>query len=325
MKKTVFCSILAISFSFSSLTWSQDFVGGLLGDQGAGANNVQPANSPGGLRGVIREQIQNAIQPNALGGQNTSPNVQAQGGSQVNGQVGNSQIQGSTQLGGNTATPQQNIPNQLGAGSSVGSQLLGVLRGNLNDHATVGQDGTVRFRNDVNPQLRGMGILPNDQLIDANGQSIRDLTAANSYLQANQNLRVKRNGQIVTLQQPLSQSRSNTSQLGWSFGTRNNGVYISSLVSNGIAAQAGLRAGDQIVSINGNPVGRSDDISNYMLQAKNSTTTIVYFRNGQTGEAVFNPSSQDNNPRIAPQSIQSKLDQIERLVGEIRAELSLPR
>ena len=274
---------------------------------------------------MIREQIQNAIQPNPLGGQNTSPNVQAQGSSQFNGQVGGSPIQGGNQLGGNVAAPQQNSTNQIGAGTSVGSQLLGMLRANLNDHAVVGQDGTVRFRNDVNPQLRGMGILPNDQLIDANGQSIRDLNAANSYLQANQNLRVKRNGQIVTLQQSMPQSRSNTSQLGWSFGTRNNGVYISSLVSNGIAAQAGLRAGDQIVSINGNPVGRSEDISTYMLQPNNSTTTIVYLRNGQSGEAIFNPSSQDNNPRIAPQSIQSKLDQIERLLGEIRAELSLPR
>lgn len=311
MKKIVYCSILAISSSFSSLSWSQDFAGGLLGNQGGGANNgVQPANPAGGLRGAIREQIQNAIQPNPLGGQNTSPNVQAQGGAQ---------------LGGNIAAPQQNITNQIGAGTSIGSQLLGVLRTNLNDHAVVGQDGTVRFRNDVNPQLRGMGILPNDQLIDANGQSIRDLNAANSYLQANQNLRVKRNGQIVTLQQSAPQSRSNTSQLGWSLGTRNNGIYISSLVSNGIAAQAGLRAGDQIISINGNPVFRSEDISTYILQPGNSSTTVVYIRNGQSAEAIFNPSSQDNNPRIAPQSIQTKLDQIERLIGEIRAELSLQR
>ncbi len=326
MKKIVYCSILSISLSFSSLAWSQDFAGGLLGNQGSGANNgVQPANPAGGLRGAIREQIQNAIQPNTLGGQNISPNVQAQGGSQLNGQVGGSPIQGGTQLGGNIAPTQQNITNQLGAGASVGSQLLGVLRANLHDHAVVGQDGTVRFRNDVNPQLRGMGILPNDQLIDANGQTIRDLNAANSYLQANQNLRVKRNGQIVTIQQSMPQSRSNTSQLGLSFGTRNNGVYVSSLVTNGIAAQAGLRAGDQIVSINGNPVSRAEDISTYMLQSNNSTTTVVYLRNGQSAEAYFNPSNQDNNPRIAPQSIQSKLDQIERLLVEIRAELSLPR
>jgi len=326
MKKIFYCSIFAISSSFSSLTWSQDFSGGLLGNQGAVINNgVPPANQAGGLRGAIREQIQNAIQPNPLGGQNTSPNVQPQGGSQLNGQVLGSPIQGGTQLGGNISIPQQNISNQFGVGTSVGSQLLGVLRANLNDHASVGQDGTVRFRNDVNPQLRGMGILPNDQLIDANGQSIRDLNAANSYLQANQNLRVKRNGQIVTLQQSMPQSRSNTSQLGWSFGTRNNGVYIASLVSNSIAAQAGLRAGDQIISINGNPIGRSEDISTYMLQPNNSTTTVVYLRNGQSAEAIFNSQSQDYNPRIAPQSIQSKLDQIERLLGEIRAELSLPR
>ena len=120
-----------------------------------------------------------------------------------------------------------------------------------------------------NPQMRGMGILPNDQLVDSNGQPIRDLNAANSFLQANQNLRVRRNGQIVTVQQSKPQSSSNTSQLGWSFGTRNNSVFISSLVSNSLAAQAGLRAGDQIVNINGNAIGRPEDISTYLLQANN--------------------------------------------------------
>jgi len=326
MKKIVYCSILAISVSFSNMLLSQDFPGGLLGNQGTGSNNgVQPGNQAGGLRGAIREQIQNAIQPKPLEGQVIPPNVQSQGGSQLNGQVGGSSFQGGSRLDGNTLSQQQNITNQVGVGPSIGSQLLGVLRANLNDHAAVGQDGTVRFRNDVNPQLRGMGILPNDQLIDANGQSIRDLNSANAYLQANQNLRVMRNGQIVTLQQLMQPSRSSTSQLGWSFGQRNNGVYISSLVSNGIAAQAGMRAGDQIVSINGNPVSRVEDISTYVMQPNNSPTTIVYLRNGQHAEAIFNPASQDNNPRVVSQSIQSKLDQIDRLLSEIRAELSLPR
>ena len=177
----------------------------------------------------------------------------------------------------------------------------------------------------VGVQMRGMGILPNDQLVDSNGQPIRDLNAANSFLQANANLRVRRNGQIVTIQQAKPQSSSTTSQLGWSFGTRNNSVFISSLVSNSLAAQAGLRAGDQIVSINGNAIGRPEDISTYMLQANSSPMTISYLRNGQYGEAFLNSSSQIDNSRQAPQSLQSKLDLIERLIGEIRAELSLSR
>jgi len=139
--------------------------------------------------------------------------------------------------------------------------------------------------------------------------------------QVSQNLRLKQNGQIVTLQQP----KSSTNQPEWSFGQKYNGVYITFLGPNGIAAQAGLRAGDQIVSINGNTVGRAEDISNYMLQADNSLTTIVYLRNGQSGKASFNLSINDDDPGIAPQSIQSKLDKIDRLLGEIRAELSFPR
>ena len=293
MKKIVFCSIVAISTSFSSFSWGQEFAGGLLGGQGGGANNgAQPTTQGGGLRGAIREQIQNAIQPNLPGGQNTASNAQVQGSAQLNGQVGGSTIQNGTQPGANIPNTQQILNNQQGTGTSLGSQLLGVLRTNLIDHAAVGQDGTVRFRNNVNPQMRGMGILPNDQLIDSNGQGIRDLNTASSFLQANQNLRVRRNGQIVTIQQSTSQSNSNTSQFGWSFGTRDNGVFISSLVSNSIAAQAGLRAGDQIVSINGNPVGRPEDISTYMLQANNSTMTIVYHRNGQSAEAFLKSSIQ---------------------------------
>ena len=321
MKKVVFCLLLAIATSLSNYSCGQDLLGGLLGGQSGSANNgTQPPNQVGGLGGAIRDQIQNAIQPNLPGAQNPPANVQVQGAPQLNGQVGGSPFQGGTQLNANA---QQNLNIQQGAGTSIGSQLLSVLRTNLVDHAAVGQDGTVRFRNDVNPQLRGMGILPNDQLIDANGQTIRDLNAANSYLQANQNLRVMRNGQIVAIQQ--SMSNSNTSQFGWSFGSRNNGVFISSLVSNSIAAQAGLRAGDQIVSINGNSVTRPEDISTYLMQTNGTTTAIVYIRNGQSGEAFLKSSNQGDSSRISPPSIQSKLDQIERLLGEIRAELSLAR
>ncbi|MEQ1827312.1 MAG: PDZ domain-containing protein [Pirellula sp.] len=326
MKKIVFCSILAISTSFCRLTWCQEVASGLLGGQGGGANNgVQPPNQGGGLRGAIREQVQNAIQSNLPGGQNIPSNAQTQGNVQINGQLGGSPFQSGTQQGVNVINTQQIPNNQQGVGTSLGSQLLGVLKTNLMEHASIGQDGTVRFRNDVSPQMRGMGILPNDQLIDSSGQGIRDLNTASSFLQSNPNLRVRRNGQIVTIQQSMSQSNSNTSPLGWSIATRNNGVFISSLVSNSIAAQAGLRAGDQILSINGNPVGRSEDVSTYMLQANNSTMTIVYLRNGQPVEAILKLSNQEGSSRIAPQSIQSKLDQIERLIGEIRAELSSAR
>ena len=323
MKKIVFCAVIAISCSFSSLAWSQVVLENLLGGQSQGANNGGQATNPvGGLRGAIKEQIQNVIQPDLPGVPNTPSNVKAQGSSQINGQVGGSPNQIPNQSVVNTQTI---FNNQQGTGVSIGSQLLGVLRTNLIDHAAVGQDGTIRFRNDVNAQMRGMGILPNDQLVDSNGQPIRDLNAANSFLQANANLRVRRNGQIVTIQQAKPQSSSTTSQLGWSFGTRNNSVFISSLVSNSLAAQAGLRAGDQIVSINGNAIGRPEDISTYMLQANSSPMTISYLRNGQYGEAFLNSSSQIDNSRQAPQSLQSKLDLIERLIGEIRAELSLSR
>ena len=114
-------------------------------------------------------------------------------------------------------------------------------------------------------------------------------------------------------------------QIGWTLSSRNNSVYISSLVNNSIATQAGLRTGDQIVSVNGNAIGRPEDVNSYYSQANNSPVTILYLRNGQTAEVVLNSSSVYGNPRANSQSILSKLDQIERLILEIRAELANPR
>ncbi len=322
MKKIVCCSIITISTVLSSYAWGQELGGGLLNNQGGGAKNgTQPDNQGGLLRGVIRDQIQNAIQPNQPGGQNVPPNAQGQVNPQINGQLGGAPMQNFAQPGANQGNTPQVLSNQQGAGTSLGSQLLNVLRNNLGDHAVVGQDGTVRFRNDVNPQLRGMGILPNDQLVDSNGQDIRDLNTANSYLQANQSLRVRRNGQIVTIQQSTSNANLNSNQLGCTFGIRNNAVFISSLATNGLAARAGLRAGDQILKVNGKLVSRPEEISSYLMEQ--NSPTIAYVRNGQSGEVSLYPASQEPSPSRVPQSVQNKLDQIERLIGEIRAELSL--
>ena len=318
MKKLVFYSTLTILISFASPSQGQDLIGGLLGGQGDASNNgTQPPNQ-GGIRGVIRDQIQNAIQPNLPVVPNAPSNIQLQRAAQPNGQVGGLPLQSGRQP---SVDAQPILNNQQSAG--IGSQLLGVLRSSFVDQTVVGQDGTIRFRNDVNPQLRGMGIQPNDQLVDSNGMVIRDLNSASSFLQDNQSLRIRRNGQIVVIQPTNSNFKPN--QVGWTFGIRNNGVFISSLVSNSIAARAGLQAGDQIISINGNGVSRPDDISSYLMQANSSATTVGYVRNGQPGEAFWNSPNQDAISRPASQSIQAKLDQIERLVGEIRAEIASAR
>jgi membrane-associated protease RseP (regulator of RpoE activity) len=250
MKKIAICSIIAFTLLFSNFSFGQDLVRGLLGSQEGNTNKgTPPTNQSGGLiQGAIRDQIQNAIQPNPSNAQNTPLNSQRQGNAQSSGQ-GGAPIQSGVQFGSN----------------------------------------------------------------------------AHSLLQSNQNLRVIRNGQIITIQQSTPQSNPNANPFGMSLGTRNNSVFISSLVSNGIASKAGLRAGDQIVSINGNPVSRPEDISNYMVQANNLPMVMVYVRNGQTGEAAFGAPNQADSSRSSPQSIQSKLDQIERLIGEIRAELSSSR
>ena len=58
-----------------------------------------------------------------------------------------------------------------------------------------------------------------------------------------------------------------------------------------------------------------------MMEA--NSPTIAYVRNGQAGEVSLYAPSPEPSPSRVPQSAQNKLDQIERLIGEIRAELSL--
>ena len=112
---------------------------------------------------------------------------------------------------------------------------------------------------------------------------------------------------------------------GLSLSTRNNGIWVSSVLPNSPAALAGLRANDQLVSVNGNSFLRAEDLQAYLAQASNSPVSITYLRNGQMGEAALNGSSQPRRSTAGSSSIQSKLDQIERLLNEIRSELANTR
>ncbi len=117
----------------------------------------------------------------------------------------------------------------------------------------------------------------------------------------------------------------NVGAAGLSLFTRNNGIWVSSVLPNSPAALAGLRANDQIVSVNGNSFLRAEDLQAYLTQASNTPVSITYLRNGQMGEAALNGSSQPRRSTGGSPSIQSKLDQIERLLNEIRAELANTR
>ncbi len=112
---------------------------------------------------------------------------------------------------------------------------------------------------------------------------------------------------------------------GLSLSTRNNGIWVNSVLANSPAALAGLRANDQISSVNGNSFLRVEDLQAYLAQAINGPVSITYIRNGQMGEATLNGSSQPRKATGGSPSIQSKLDQIERLLNEIRLELANTR
>ncbi len=79
----------------------------------------------------------------------------------------------------------------------------------------------------------------------------------------------------------------NVGAVGLSLSTRNNGVWVSSVLPNSPAALAGLRANDQIVSVNGTSFLRAEDLQAYLTQANNTPVLISYLRNGPDERSRF--------------------------------------
>lgn len=70
----------------------------------------------------------------------------------------------------------------------------------------------------------------------------------------------------------------------WMYRVNATGVYISGIVDDSAAAEAGLMAGDRIVSIDGNAVTVASDVTNYLDgKAVGDTVNITISRDGRTG------------------------------------------
>ncbi|HUG20201.1 MAG TPA: PDZ domain-containing protein [Planctomycetaceae bacterium] len=70
-------------------------------------------------------------------------------------------------------------------------------------------------------------------------------------------------------------------ELGAEFDEAGEGLTISSIHENSIAAQAGLRSGDQIVSIDGREFTSQARINAYLHQQNRRNVPMIFVRNGQ--------------------------------------------
>jgi membrane-associated protease RseP (regulator of RpoE activity) len=85
-------------------------------------------------------------------------------------------------------------------------------------------------------------------------------------------------GRLGIVAQPL------TGQLAEYFGTK-DGVLVSSVREDSPAARAGLRAGDVITSVDGEPVESPSALARAAAQAKEGELTIAYVRDRKSAEA----------------------------------------
>jgi serine protease Do len=71
-----------------------------------------------------------------------------------------------------------------------------------------------------------------------------------------------------------------------------SGVTLSNVISGSPAADAGLKVGDTITSIDGKPIASGDELVNEISGRKPGTKTRMgYIRNGQKGEATVTVGS----------------------------------
>jgi len=364
MKKMLVTTFAALSMLASS-SYAQLDLGGAI----SGAINQATG---GGAQVGAQTGAQVGGQAGQLGLPGASLGTQA--GAQLGGQLG-SQIGGAaagqtganiggnigaraganlgTNIGGGTQGTQGNlgVAGGLNAGAQAGTNQswLGRVGNDLRSALQPGANGNMQLQGNVNQSLQQYGFRAGDQLLDANGQPLRQ-DQVDYYLQNSPNqVRVLRNGQTVVLDGNMrAYGQSNYAQggvratgrqrFGITMSPTTNAVIVSSVTQGSPAATAGLRSGDQIVAINGQAVNTPNDMIQLVGQADaNAAMDVEYRRNGQSmhsqvmlagttnadvRQAGFNETQGRSNVQgSASADVNSRIDRLEQMIEELRAEV----
>jgi len=262
-------------------------------------------------------------------------------GTQAGGQLGaqgalGGQL-GSTGFGTGLGAGINAAANAAGINTGVGSSTAvqsGTGQGWLgpigNDLRSAFQAGDNRLQSNLPQSLQQYGFRSGDQIVDASGRPIQ-ANQFDQYLQNNPNqVRVLRNGQVVTLGSGYGaqgqaygaqgqaygaqgqiygrpygagapgyvpgQVQSALAQGGMMPGARprlgifmrssDNAVIVSNVSQGSPAQMAGIRAGDQILAVNGQPVNNPQAMIQAVGQVgPNQNLALQYRRNGQVMES----------------------------------------
>ncbi len=253
-------------------------VNGAAGANGVGANVGGAVNA--GVNGSTG--IGNAVNGVVNGAARSALGASANGSANVAGQALN--LGAATRLGadGNLST---DFANQLRRRFTTSTRILG--------------NGPVELSERLPAELRQMGFRPGDVLLNEAGKPLRSLGDVKSWVAANGKLNVLRDGKNVALNLASDASTGAAvgapaaniaTNVGLATKATSEGLVITDVTSNSVAAQAGLQAGDQVVSINGQAIADQQAL-NQALRAAESAATVEYLRGETRARANVNVAS----------------------------------
>lgn len=259
----------------------------------------------------------------------------------------------------------------VGAGSvnqNAGQGWLGRVGNDIRGALQQADNGIMRLQDNLNPSLQQYGFRPGDQILDANGQPLTQ-AQFDQYVQNNPGqVRVLRNGQTIVLNgnmqgniqgnmqgrgQAYGQGQmsgqgmmqpSGRQRFGITMNPSGEGVMVSAVTVGSPAAQAGIRPGDQIISVNGQEVANP----NAMIQLVGNSSAdqpldVRFRRNGQEMQSQVMLASSMNSQQGVYQAgyaqgmdnrggnqgaggqghadINARIDQLERMVQDLRDQV----
>lgn len=154
-----------------------------------------------------------------------------------------------------------------------------------------------------------IGFKTGDKILDINGQpyqGLNDLSSGSALLSENGYYTVDRNGETIKIEIPRGfiNSFNNEEALG-KFVSIRFPFDILDVSPDGAAKAAGIKAGDRIVSVNGEEITFFDEMQAALANAKNKQAEITVLSEGQS-KTITVPVSEEGtigiaaNPLIEP-------------------------
>lgn len=315
------------------------------------AQGILGGNAGSGVSGAVQGAINNGVNGGAQGAGNavlnggTGQEILQQGVQGAINGAANAQLNGQQGLGAGVRgrANANGLGGNLGAASRVDAngnlttEFSNQLRSRFTTSTRTLGNGPVTLSDRLPQELRSLGFQPGDVLLNADGQPLTNLRDVGTWIGTNGRLNIRRNGENVSVDlaaDAATATRGNVAQsLGLSTTGSTEGLVVSNVIDNSLAARAGLQPGDQIIEVNGNAVANSDAL-NTALSGSQEAATVVYLRGEQRGQArvdvssVANSSSGNANATLGASAdaegtaaLLQRLEAVEREIVQIRAAL----